>query len=255
VGGGTALLYQAAGTMQGPSPRGRGNQALSVSPEDAQGAIPAWAGEPPIICSGTGVRRGHPRVGGGTHTMMWMFCRYRGPSPRGRGNPRQTVPQPRFRGAIPAWAGEPGERRQTRLHDRGHPRVGGGTRRRIVSDISGRGPSPRGRGNPKGGRHAGPDPGAIPAWAGEPAIGTTAVVTMSGPSPRGRGNLTWWEMCPAPLGAIPAWAGEPATRRVRRRTTRGHPRVGGGTQRSKPLTTFASGPSPRGRGNLWPIRY
>ena len=86
VGGGTALLYQAAGTTQGPSPRGRGNLIVDKPHEHGVGAIPAWAGEPLILSCKAKVSRGHARVGGGTALPVRQVPMVGGPSPRGRGN-------------------------------------------------------------------------------------------------------------------------------------------------------------------------
>ncbi len=66
VGGGTAQVTLKPWLIYGPSPRGRGNRALTPALQAASGTIPAWAGEPPspeaVIWNGWD----HPRVGGGT---------------------------------------------------------------------------------------------------------------------------------------------------------------------------------------------
>ena len=70
-----------------------------------------------------------------------------------------------------------------------------------------------------------------------------------GPSPRGRGHPKSRMLELLLLGAIPAWAGAPAPARILRRVSRGHPRVGGGTQQKPRHTLHPEGPSPRGRGH------
>ncbi len=246
-------------------------------------AIPAWAGEPlPISTTGT-FRTGHLRVGGGTEGPVQRVLDRRGPSPRGRGNPTEAALPAPCRGAIPAWAGEPGDLHEVFEPERGHPRVGGGTTRRRRRRGMRDGPSPRGRGNQTSAPMARAGRRAIPAWAGEPPmrsrrrpcggghprvgggtirghprVGGGTVKTSppqlqdDGPSPRGRGNRHEGGAHHLALGAIPAWAGEPRAARSTRTARRGHPRVGGGTRanRCPPITIV--GPSPRGRGNRAP---
>ncbi len=92
------------------------------------GAIPAWAGEPSMVPTCSATLRGHPRVGGGTPRRNLLRSRLWGPSPRGRGNRARRKQAHLPLGAIPAWAGEPPVGSLAYTVDRGHPRVGGGTR-------------------------------------------------------------------------------------------------------------------------------
>jgi integrase len=73
-----------------------------------------------------------------------------------------------------------------------------------------------------------------------------------GPSPRGRGNPDATSRGGDCAGAIPAWAGEPSNSAMAGPSSRGHPRVGGGTNDQRPAGIKREGPSPRGRGN--PLR-
>ncbi len=66
VGGGTKAGDFEMIHLQGPSPRGRGNQRLSKFEAISLGTIPAWAGEPIRGLRRGGEVRDHPRVGGGT---------------------------------------------------------------------------------------------------------------------------------------------------------------------------------------------
>ena len=111
--------------------------------------------------------------------------------------------------------------------------------------------------------------GSIPACAGEPRAtrgGTGArrvyprVCGGTGPpivapeprgglSPRVRGNRDGVDAAVPCLGSIPACAGEPTDRRRRRARRRVYPRVCGGTSLRTVRTSFASGLSPRVRGN------
>ena len=76
------------------------------------------------------------------------------------------------------------------------------------------------------------------------------VVSLSqGLSPRGRGNRMRPRSPLSVLRSIPAWAGEPVAGRPQREIAVVYPRVGGGTQFSFYLDDYATGLSPRGRGN------
>ena len=155
-----------------------------------------------------------------------------------------------------------------------HPRVGGGT----ILDGSDRlcyaGPSPRGRGNLTLETAAAEVTGSIPAWAGEPSkapapssrsgvhprVGggtwraSWKASRDSGPSPRGRGNRIGSYSRIGTIGSIPAWAGEPRRQSTITPISRVHPRVGGGTCQCLIASRSKSGPSPRGRGNLFDFR-
>ena len=86
VGGGTNEVKAISATVNGLSPRGRGNQGRGLVDRWFQRSIPAWAGEPlEHVVEANGVEV-YPRVGGGTD--VYEACTYRlsGLSPRGRGN-------------------------------------------------------------------------------------------------------------------------------------------------------------------------
>ena len=170
--------------------------------------------------------------------------------------------------SIPAPAGEPTESCSPRL--RSIPAPAGepsGGRHGIVHD--GTGLSPRLRGNHSKGMSPQGIQGSIPAPAGEPyrashtkgpskvyprACGGTFTAQSgrrldNGLSPRLRGNprrgLSW---CGAPR-SIPAPAGEPRHPCRQRTCWPVYPRACGGTRSSVKLTKWASGLSPRLRGN------
>ena len=66
VGGGTSCEHEPLGRLKGLSPRGRGNLVHTLAHADAQGSIPAWAGEPAEEDETPADVPVYPRVGGGT---------------------------------------------------------------------------------------------------------------------------------------------------------------------------------------------
>ena len=208
-------------------------------------------------------------MGGETPSPGARLAAQPGPSPRGRGNPRDRARAGLRRRTIPAWAGKPKAAGRDRGRDRDHPRVGGETRRVSFSGNPWKGPSPRGRGNRPGDAVPLCGGGTIPAWAGKPVTfmrrgrkrrdhprvgGETSrsrrwVAAIRGPSPRGRGNPTSTVRSTTNDRTIPAWAGKPSIQRVVNSTFGDHPRVGGETVGRLWTVNASKGPSPRGRGN------
>ena len=195
--------------------------------------------------------------------------RYRGLSPRVRGN-HYYLRRGQWRPwSIPACAGEP--KCPPLLPEVGkvYPRVCGGTAVGKGIVIRRRGLSPRVRGN-RGRAARGGDGGrSIPACAGEPPIalggallvavyprvcGGTAVrergyLLTEGLSPRVRGNRIPGRSGAYQDGSIPACAGEPALPARTPSPARVYPRVCGGTLASPPAAHTRTGLSPRVRGN------
>ena len=156
VCGGTPATAPTTRSLQGLSPRVRGNPLPYLTTCWPLGSIPACAGEPfpckvgvpyaavyPRVCGGTihiGVksepwfrRTGsrlpgvYPRVCGGTlHTLpappLWS-----GLSPRVRGNPPGERQVSLRSGSIPACAGEPPRMAISEMRFQVYPRVCGGT--------------------------------------------------------------------------------------------------------------------------------
>ena len=147
VGGGTSEQWEDRMSLDGLSPRGRGNQILHPAHQGRLGSIPAWAGEP----VGEGYHRigytVYPRVGGGTVIGSPVCASVYGLSPRGRGNLAPVVQHRLFQWSIPAWAGEPPPNCPTPWAQAVYPRVGGGTSGNKVAAERPFGLSPRGRGN------------------------------------------------------------------------------------------------------------
>ena len=137
-------------SRSGSSPRGRGTRGVAQDGHSPRRVIPAWAGNTSSRAR-SGIRAGHPRVGGEHGVWYFEGNIYAGSSPRGRGtlhfvpHPHSVFPHgssPRGRGThccrdatgiaehvrvIPAWAGNTvaPSMLQSFSHQPGHPRVGG----------------------------------------------------------------------------------------------------------------------------------
>ena len=231
VCGGTVKVNRRLLPGQGLSPRVRGNLIQASRTSITRRSIPACAGEPPAISLTTGIIKVYPRVCGGTRPTGIALPPPRGLSPRVRGNPYRGCRGVRYRGSIPACAGEPRLAGKTLRPRRVYPRVCGGTWGCTSGYARGRGLSPRVRGNPWFTMRRACFLGSIPACAGEPAhrrlgpdlhsvyprvCGGTrqAFAGMGrshGLSPRVRGNLIAPMLPLSPTRSIPACAGEPDT--------------------------------------------
>ena len=193
-----------------------------------------------------------------------------GLSPRVRGNPGHPQYPSRQRRSIPACAGKPllpGSRRPNRAV---YPRVCGETEGRVYYSPTLDGLSPRVRGNLVTGSIALSKKRSIPACAGKPRCSGVSVVARwvyprvcgetlpvfkryafkDGLSPRVRGNRASTSDQGLPVGSIPACAGKPKICPPARSITSVYPRVCGETLLSLSIMCFASGLSPRVRGNL-----
>ena len=168
MGGGTELGDQSHMQDTGLSPRGRGNQIRITVVFTRTGSIPAWAGEPQHLVGPNHALRVYPRVGGGTCVTVNDAPPNLGLSPRGRGNPKDSLCWICGGRSIPAWAGEPPMRRPAISSHAVYPRVGGGTTGVHAPSLDQSGLSPRGRGNRIRVRRFEHRRRSIPAWAGEP---------------------------------------------------------------------------------------
>ena len=196
--------------MMGLSPHGRGNPGDDGLVVQADGSIPARAGEPSPPRRAPTPPGVYPRTGGGTVMIRSVMSSLLGLSPHGRGNRgpcRLTRARP---GSIPARAGEPPSPTGRPPSSRVYPRTGGGTSPHVCRRPSEHGLSPHGRGNLLAPPAEGLRAGSIPARAGEPPTragyrGTAGVYprtgggtpsseggisVMWGLSPHGRGNPT-----------------------------------------------------------------
>ena len=147
VCGGTAWPASNRRTLQGLSPRVRGNLGEMPGRERWAGSIPACAGEPMRTPLGTVSMRVYPRVCGGTSDCHFVGVSLHGLSPRVRGN--QQTPAERIYDvrSIPACAGEPATRCACADSAWVYPRVCGGTSPARTVGKSRAGLSPRVRGN------------------------------------------------------------------------------------------------------------
>ena len=170
VGGGTNWDKGQQYWPYGLSPRGRGNPTRYSSDQLVTRSIPAWAGEPSQTLGYSRAARVYPRVGGGTYLNRAQQTAFEGLSPRGRGNHKDVSSRSLLPRSIPAWAGEPLDKRLERHGFGVYPRVGGGTGLLRIGDVAARGLSPRGRGNHLLAENVGFGAGSIPAWAGEPEV-------------------------------------------------------------------------------------
>ena len=168
VGGATPTSRRLAPGLPGLSPRGRGNLTRDYDSAYYYRSIPAWAGQPDVLCVQLYARGVYPRVGGATARSVEPSQVDIGLSPRGRGN-RHGLPHNRVHdGSIPAWAGQPRITTSPCLSPRVYPRVGGATGPLYSNHRGTSGLSPRGRGN-RAAILARKGPiGSIPAWAGQP---------------------------------------------------------------------------------------
>ena len=136
----------------GLSPHVRGNPGASDRRRNANGSIPARAGEPCSSAAFRSRRRVYPRTCGGTLDQLASPVFGAGLSPHVRGNPTRSRSTSQIVGSIPARAGEPSPVRRHPAAARVYPRTCGGTIRRVVAVFGVEGLSPHVRGNPPGPR-------------------------------------------------------------------------------------------------------
>ena len=193
-----------------------------------------------------------------------------GLSPPTRGNRFCSSWWRRWRGPIPAHAGEPSSGLESTRPNRAYPRSRGGTVCPTSNPRSPLGLSPLMRGNQCVLRARARRRGPIPAHAGEPrctdvvgfalkayprsrggTIQDSVDYTYSlGLSPLTRGNPSRWcghDLAPRP---IPAHAGEPKDVRALHVCLRAYPRSRGGTHLTPRTVGARGGLSPLTRGNL-----
>jgi len=108
--GGTRVCFR---RMSGASPRARGNRDGGPLLHQRAGCIPACAGEPRGRSARLPRCGVHPRVRGGTWSVLTSTPHCPGASPRARGNRRVAGRVARLVGCIPACAGEPWSRSST----------------------------------------------------------------------------------------------------------------------------------------------
>ena len=254
VCGGTCWTRSSPTNPNGLSPRVRGNHGTGGGQGGLVRSIPACAGEPRglgVRVAGTAV---YPRVCGGTRRSAGSRNRWRGLSPRVRGNRNSQSSSMAVMRSIPACAGEPATPSGEAFPYGVYPRVCGGTDKQPPGLTDAEGLSPRVRGNQRPAEQNPHVVGSIPACAGEPSAksgrsvrlrvyprvcgGTLsremATAAAPGLSPRVRGNPSVDQQWRVLEGSIPACAGEPAPAGRRAARSRVYPRVCGGTLRRHP---------------------
>ena len=269
VCGGTTCVHDLARLNGGLSPRVRGNRVVPCLTRDAEGSIPACAGEP-YPETGCGLAAAvYPRVCGGTYLALALACRRSGLSPRVRGNPSCSVSTMLRSRSIPACAGEPVTSPPYWGLREVYPRVCGGTSPSFDSPGAVGGLSPRVRGNLFNAKSSSLQRGSIPACAGEPQAWATPslpggvyprvcggtpkqpprCLDLLGLSPRVRGNRSGCTSARCRVRSIPACAGEPLFPSRSRCPWWVYPRVCGGTMFFLREHAEEEGLSPRVRGN------
>ncbi len=114
-------------SIQGLSPRVRGNPAEYVAAWICVGSIPARAGEPSTSLPCARTIRVYPRACGGTIVCRYAIAQPVGLSPRVRGNLEAREYRYLSPGSIPARAGEPLKSYVQPESERVYPRACGGT--------------------------------------------------------------------------------------------------------------------------------
>ena len=267
--GGTSSGAALATSLQGLSPRMRGNlEGLGLVNVRLR-SIPAHAGEPAPRNIERRMLWVYPRACGGTHARLHRPGCHRGLSPRMRGNLVRSFSVPPWFGSIPAHAGEPPIPTSSTWMARVYPRACGGTTAGNPASVRETGLSPRMRGNLRRIDVRFLAVGSIPAHAGEPpadsgtslvewvyprACGGTAASacpasTYVGLSPRMRGNPGHPNPCRECRGSIPAHAGEPERALAVNVPVAVYPRACGGTPPRFRGSSPQRGLSPRMRGN------
>ena len=267
--GGTEFWRDLFPTVEGLSPRVRGNPSVISVPRGTTRSIPAGAGEPLASLRPGLRRRVYPRGCGGTPLTALLITSATGLSPRVRGNHERRVHLAALDRSIPAGAGEPLPRGGARGAEQVYPRGCGGTTLALSSSLGLPGLSPRVRGNQAPALRRVVVARSIPAGAGEPP-GSGGRKSRCGVYPRGCGGTAWvatsvftsWGLSPRvrgnPLkcvhscvmrGSIPAGAGEPLPLTSVRTDTTVYPRGCGGTTSARWTTCTLRGLSPRVRGN------
>ena len=127
VCGGTVAAHTSPLSVEGLSPRVRGNRPAIAGHRERRRSIPACAGEPRTTTGCAGHTRVYPRVCGGTGHCGLDGGDCGGLSPRVRGNPADSTHALNAQGSIPACAGEPRRGFPLSTAARVYPRVCGGT--------------------------------------------------------------------------------------------------------------------------------
>ena len=249
-------------SLKGLSPHVRGSQPLVPLAPGLAGSIPARAGEPCDCKVFRGLQRVYPRACGGAVARMAVIRLGLGLSPRMRGSRSDLSYGIRYKGSIPAHAGEPGRAAGRAGRPGVYPRACGGARSRVTFSNFPEGLSPRMRGSRRQRQPVRAGVRSIPAHAGEPlgeddsgakyrvypracggALHRPAPATKGyGLSPRMRGSRA---------STMPAWRLKGLSPRMRGSLDEiqlPRPRAGS-------IPAHAGEPMPQGRGSISPAVY
>ena len=161
----------------------RGNRRHHQGRRTRLGPIPACAGQPQQIAERLCRCGAYPRVCGATSTAWRVTSKWKGLSPRVRGNPAALSSCAKSWGPIPACAGQPLSAEALVGRAGAYPRVCGATAISFQGNLRSMGLSPRVRGN-QGRQDLSPDrQWPIPACAGQPSM-TRWSASRTGAYPR-----------------------------------------------------------------------
>ena len=211
----------------------------------------------------------YPRTRGATSIRLCPGQSMDGLSPHARGNHDDGRHCGRWRGSIPARAGQPSDRPSTIASITVYPRTRGATLATLYGTPVEWGLSPHARGNRDAGSGFAQGPGSIPARAGQPAEPTVArakvavyprtsgatmaimvnPTKLNGLSPHARGNQSLLPRQPGPGGSIPARAGQPRIADGPEHRGGVYPRTRGATHTRTTSPQATVGLSPHARGN------
>ena len=165
--------------MAGLSPPTRG-----ILPERAREtlhrrSIPAYAGDPCPPADTRLICEVYPRLRGGSGIPASPPTPTAGLSPPTRGIRHPLARQPRQRGSIPAYAGDPIAIRNLRYSITVYPRLRGGSQYSCLGQSRLCGLSPPTRGIPAFARTQRSCRGSIPAYAGDPSVSAPPVAAAT----------------------------------------------------------------------------
>ena len=269
--GATFSKALAVAWIAGLSPLARGNHMDGANGSTTFGPIPACAGQPSPHSHQAPSWRAYPRLRGATWVASCVPVCSGGLSPLARGNQASGRLSARFRGPIPACAGQPAAFTSAPCPPRAYPRLRGATPYRRHTKRVSLGLSPLARGNlgrVRKWRYRG---GPIPACAGQPsacvgmtrtwwayprlrgATGSAGLRTsrMGGLSPLARGNRSCSHLALLFVRPIPACAGQPGSYHVSFWQMWAYPRLRGATAIPHPPTTCSMGLSPLEQPSGW----
>ena len=207
--GGTQTESVRCRRTEGLSPHMRGNPQSQSRSLRSPGSIPAHAGEPIDHIRPDVLEEVYPRTCGGTVDTWYLALFAMGLSPHMRGNHGDHSERLRYRGSIPAHAGEPRILCSSDRLGGVYPRTCGGTTLAVQSATEIRGLSPHMRGNLAIARWLLHERQVYPRTCGGTGCALPYFMAVQGLSPHMRGNPVAAIAIRPKMRSIPAHAGEP----------------------------------------------